>query len=63
MNEVLYMVVDTNGNPVGQHMELSHALIFVRGLMHEFWQEPMLEYRIVREPDKRVEEVKRYAAD
>lgn len=59
MTNESYMVVDSNGNPLGEHMGLRHALIFIQALMNEFWQEPYLEYRIIREKKDVCEEVRR----
>ena len=44
-----YSVIDDNGNHIAYHMELRHALILVQGLMLEYYHEPCLTYRIMRE--------------
>ena len=49
MDRQLYSVIDDNGNHIAYHMELRHALILVQGLMIEYYNEPCLTYRIMRE--------------
>ena len=49
MDKQLYCVIDDNGNPIAYHMELEHALIFIKALMLEFYFEINLTYRIMRE--------------
>ena len=49
MDRQLYSVLDDNGNHIAYHMELRHALILVQGLMLEYYSEPCLTYRIMRE--------------
>ena len=49
MDKQLYGVIDDNGNHIAYHMELRHALILVQGLMLEYYNEPCLTYRIMRE--------------
>ncbi len=49
MDRQLYSVIDDNGNHIAYHMELRHALILVQGLMLEYYHEPCLTYRIMRE--------------
>ena len=49
MDNTTYFVADNNGCILASHMELRHALIFIQGLMMEFYNEPMLSYRIERE--------------
>ncbi|MDT3386264.1 MAG: hypothetical protein LIR46_00630 [Bacteroidota bacterium] len=49
MDRQLYSVIDDNGNHIAYHMELRHALILVQGLMIEYYHEPCLTYRIMRE--------------
>ena len=49
MEKELYCVLDTNGNILAYHMELRHALLFIQALMLEYFQEPNLTYRIMRE--------------
>ena len=58
MHEELYSVIDDNGNYMAYHMQLRHALLFIEALMHEFWQEPCLTYKIMREQND-CEEVRR----
>ena len=45
----LYSVIDDNGNHIAYHMELRNALILVQALMLEYYNEPCLTYRIMRE--------------
>lgn len=49
MDRQLYSVIDDNGNHIAYHMELRFALILVQGLMLEYYNEPCLTYRIMRE--------------
>ena len=49
MDRQLYSVIDDNGNHIAYHMELRHALILIQGLMLEYYSEPCLTYRIMRE--------------
>ena len=49
MDRQLYSIIDDNGNHIAYHMELRHALILVQGLMLEYYNEPRLTYRIMRE--------------
>lgn len=49
MDRQLYSVIDDNGNHIAYHMELENALILVKGLMFEYYHEPCLTYRIMRE--------------
>ena len=49
MDRQLYSVIDDNGNHIAYHMELRNALILVQGLMFEYYHEPCLTYRIMRE--------------
>ena len=49
MDKELYSVLDSSGNHLGYHMELRHALLFIEALMHEYYLEPYLTYRIMRE--------------
>lgn len=49
MDRQLYSIIDDNGNHIAYHMELEHALILVKGLMLEYYSEPCLTYRIMRE--------------
>ena len=56
MERQLYSVIDDNGNHIAYHMELRNALILVQGLMLEYYHEPRLTYRIMRE-DTGCEEV------
>ena len=49
MDRQLYSVIDDNGNHIAYHMELRNALILVQGLMLEYYNEPCLTYRIMRE--------------
>lgn len=49
MDKQLYSVIDNNGNNIAYHMELKHALILIQGLMLEYYREPCLTYRIMRE--------------
>ena len=49
MDKKLYCVIDDNGNPIAYHMELEHAIIFIKALMIEFYSEINLTYGIMRE--------------
>ena len=49
MDRQLYSVIDDNGNHIAYHMELRHAFILIQGLMLEYYNEPCLTYRIMRE--------------
>ena len=49
MGKQLYSVIDDNGNHIAYHMELRHVLILIQGLMLEYYNEPCLTYRIMRE--------------
>ena len=54
MNCDTYRIMD-RGNIIARSMPLETALIMLKALLLEFWEEPMISYTIEREPQTECE--------
>lgn len=52
MEEVLYSVIDERGNVTAKDMTLDVAIVLVRALFMEYFNEPTIGYQIVRQDKK-----------
>ncbi len=51
MAEWVYKVVDDHGNIIADHMTLENAVILLKGLFSEYYEEPAISYSIERYSD------------
>lgn len=51
MAEWVYKVVDDHGNTIADHMNLENAVILLKGLFSEYYNEPAISYSIERYSD------------
>lgn len=51
MVEWVYKVVDDRGNTIADHMNLENAVILLKGLFSEYYNEPAISYSIERYSD------------
>lgn len=51
MAEWVYKVVDEQGNTIADHMTLENAVILLKGLFLEYYNDPAVSYSIERYSD------------
>ena len=51
MAEWVYKVVDDHGDTIADHMTLENAVILLKGLFSEYYNEPAISYSIERYSD------------
>lgn len=50
MGETLYSVVDQHGQVLAKDMSLDNALLFIKALMEQYWQDDDIAYSLYRQP-------------
>lgn len=46
MGETLYSVADQRGQVLAKDMSLDNALLFIKALMEQYWQDDDIAYRL-----------------
>lgn len=50
MGETLYSVADQQGQVLAEDMSLDNALLLIKALMEQYWQDDDIAYNLYRQP-------------